>query len=53
MWNESVEHYVQKVVQDGKACHKLELPAPLRKVSISSLSKELNEIVCVDHFYLD
>lgn len=53
MWNEMIEHYIQNLVRDCKSCRASELPPPSRKVSISSLSNELNEVVCVDHFYLD
>ena len=53
MWNESVKHYIENIMNECTACRKSYIPPPSRKVSISSLSKELNEIICVDHFYLD
>lgn len=53
LWNDTVEYCIQDLVPDCKSCHAFELLEPSRKVSISSLSNELNEVVCVDHFYLD
>ena len=52
LWNEAVASYVHKLVEECTACRATALPHPNRKVSISSMSKHFNEVVCVDHFYL-
>ena len=51
--NGSVASYVHQLIESCSACHSSAPPQPNRKVSISSLSRAFNEIVCVDHFYLD
>ena len=53
MWNAAVEEYVSQLLQRCRSCRATAPPQPSRKVSISSLSKSLNEVVCVDHFYLE
>lgn len=52
LWNAAVAKYVTEVISKCTACRSTAPPQPSRKVSISSLSKELNEIICIDHFYL-
>lgn len=53
LWNEAVASYVQKLVEGCTACPFTAPPQPSRKVSISSMSTQFNQVVCVDHFYLD
>lgn len=53
LWSDEVEHYLRSVVEECHHCKAACLPTPSRKVSLSSLSRSFNEVVCVDHFYLD
>lgn len=53
MWNNAVEKYVSDLVSRCTACRSTAPPQPSRKVSISNLSKGLNEVVCIDHLYLE
>ncbi len=53
LWNETVASYVAQTIQNCSSCKSSALPQPNRKVSISTLSKQFNEIVCIDHFFLD
>lgn len=53
LWNEEVEKYVQNIISNCRACHAKAPPQLPRKVSFSPLTKNIDEIVCIDHFYLD
>lgn len=53
IWNAAVEEYICQLINNCRSCKKSALPSPSRKVSISMMSKEFTEIVCVDHFYLN
>jgi len=53
LWNDTVEDYVDKLISDCTACRSTAPPQPSHKVSISTMSKEFNDTVCVDHFYLE
>ena len=53
LWNDAVAAYVAQSIENCTACKSTAAPQPNRKVSISSLSKHFNEILCIDHFYLD
>lgn len=51
--NEAAAAYVAQSIENCTACRTTVAPQPSKKVSISSLNKHFNEIVCIDHFYLD
>ena len=53
LWNDAISSYLGETVNNCTACRSTAVPQPNRKVSISSLSKEFNEVVCIDHLYLD
>lgn len=53
IWNDAVEKYVSDVMSRCSSCRSSAPPQPSRKVSISSLSREFNNTVAVDHFYLE
>lgn len=53
MWNEQVDTYVTNIISNCPSCNSTAHPQPKRMVSISTLSKKFNQILCVDHFYLD
>lgn len=52
IWTKDVQHYLVQVMESCPSCKCAALPRPTRKVSLSSLTKESNEVVCVDHMYL-
>ena len=52
-WNEHVQRYLTDVIENCTACRKTALPKGTRKVSLSSMSRSFNQVVCVDHFYLN
>lgn len=53
IWNESIQDYVKNIIDSCRYCKHSAPPEPPRKVSISSLSKQINDVLCIDHFYLD
>lgn len=53
LWTEPVADHVHQLIESCVSCRATAPPQPSRKVSISSLSRNFNEIVCVDHFYFD
>lgn len=53
IWNDSVADYLSTVLEKCPHCHAASLPLPARKVSLSSLSRTFNDVVCVDHLFLD
>ena len=52
LWKEAVENYVLQLLQQRISCRGTAPPHPSTKISISSLSCNSNEIVCIVHFYL-
>lgn len=53
IWNNAVEKYVNDLLKNCRSCKSTAPPQPSRKVSISSMSKGINETVCIDHLYLE
>lgn len=53
IWNDAIECYVSKTLQNCTSCRATAPPQPNRKVSISSLYKSFNQELCIDHLYLD
>lgn len=53
LWNDQVQHYLASVVTSCTSCKASSTPPPNRRVSLSSLNRQINEVVCVDHFHLD
>lgn len=53
MLNETVERYFQKSLESFDSCKATVPRHPSRKVSISSLSMNLNYIVFFDHWFLE
>ena len=51
-WNDVVERHLKQIVEKCAGCRHTALPKATRKVSLSSLSRSFNELVCIDHFYL-
>lgn len=52
-WNDSFETYLNETVEKCTACGKTSQPRGSRKVSLSSMSREFNDVVCVDHLLLN
>lgn len=53
IWNADVHKYLSSVIEICANCQKTCLPQPARKVSLSSMSRVFNDVVCVDHLFLD
>lgn len=53
LWSNEVQHYLSQTVSECVSCKASSTPPPNRRVSLSSLNRQLNEVVCVDHFHLD
>ena len=53
LWNEHVQKYLTTIVTECSDCSKSSTPPPNRRVSLSSLDRNFNDVVCLDHFYLD
>lgn len=48
-----VEKYLREIMNRCTACRSTAIPRTSRKVSLSSLNRNFNEVVCVDHIFLD
>lgn len=53
LWNDSIESYLTEVLKQCTACRYTYVTQSNRKVSISAPSKRFNELLYVDHLYLD
>lgn len=53
LWNEAIASYVRNLIEGCSACRATYFLQPNRKVSISSLSNNFNEVVCIDHLFLE
>lgn len=53
LWNEQVEKYLQSVLERCTACLTTAKPKSSRKVSLSAMTRSFNDLVCVDHLFLD
>lgn len=51
LWTEAAAEYVSQIIENCTVCPATAPPQPSRKVSTSTLSRNFNEIVCVDHFF--
>lgn len=45
--------YLTNTMDERTNCWATSKPIPTRKVSLSSLDRQLNIVVCIDHFHLD
>ncbi|PXF44010.1 hypothetical protein BWQ96_06243 [Gracilariopsis chorda] len=53
VWDYSIEKYLSRTLEECISCFTTARAQPFLKVSISSLSDQFNEIVCIDHMFLD
>lgn len=52
LWNSAIDKYISKTVSECTSFRSTTPRVPNRKVSISSLSKGCNDLVCIDHLLL-
>lgn len=53
LWNGQCSKYLSQQLESCKSCVEVKLPKSARKVSLGSVSREFNDLVCVDHFFPD
>lgn len=57
LWSDDASEYVKNLIFNINAHFRqfrsTMLPQPLRKVSLSSVNRPFNQVVCNDHMYLD
>lgn len=53
IWSQQVQSYLAQTVSECNKCVASASPPPNRRVSLASLDREFNTVVCVDHFFLD
>lgn len=51
-WNEDVERYLNETVEKSPEIRPTCWPQSTRKVSLSSLSRSFDGLVCIGHFYM-
>lgn len=53
LWTPKVQSYLVEKVTECTDCRASSTPPPNRRVSLSFLDRTFNEVVCIDHFFLD
>lgn len=53
LWNENVHQYLSTTISHWINCKASSTPLPNHRISLSSLHRPFNKIVCLDHFYLE
>lgn len=53
LWCDEAKKYLCSVLENCPSCETTAKPSTARKVSLSSMSRDFNCVVCVDHFFLD
>lgn len=53
LWSNEVQRYLSHIVSTCTSCKASSTPPPNRRVSLMSLKRQLNEVVCIDHMHLD
>lgn len=53
MWNNAGQHYLSTTISTFKKNIASATPFPFRKISLSTVQRNFNDVVAVDHFYLD
>ena len=53
IWDESIQKYLQQTLERCPACKKTSEAQPERKVSLGTISRSFNEVLCVDHLFLN
>jgi len=52
LWDDSAHEYLSNVMQRCQKCRKTAPPKEERKVSLSTITRAFNSVVCVDHVFL-
>lgn len=53
LWTGQTQKYLSELLSECHHCKAASTPPPNRRVSLSSLNYEFNEVVYLDHFFLD
>eukprot|EP00173_Palmaria_palmata_P004214 Plantae.Rhodophyta-Palmaria_palmata.ctg5272.p1 GENE.Plantae.Rhodophyta-Palmaria_palmata.ctg5272~~Plantae.Rhodophyta-Palmaria_palmata.ctg5272.p1 ORF type:complete len:291 (-),score=14.17 Plantae.Rhodophyta-Palmaria_palmata.ctg5272:290-1162(-) len=53
IWSSEIEKYLLQTIDSCVACHSVQPPKPMRKVSIKGVNRSFNDSAQVDHFFLD
>ena len=53
LWNDHVDKYLQSTLENCTACRTTAKPKACRKVSLSAMSRSFNDVVCIDHMFLE
>jgi len=53
IWDDAVMKYLSQILEKCESCSTTALPKKSPKVSLSSMTRGFNEVVCVDHMYLE
>ena len=53
LWNADVRKYLSTVLYTCSSCTVVQEPKGRRPVSLSSMSRDFNQLVCVDHLFVD
>ncbi len=52
-WSEDAKKYLAETLEKCPSCLTTSLPKKSRKVALSAMSRDFNDVVCLDHFFLD
>lgn len=53
LWTNQVQHYLVEVVSKCSSFKASASPPPNRRVPLATLSRQLYDVICIDHFHLD
>ena len=53
LWRDDCYKYLSHVLESCLSCHETKLPQKAGTVSLNNISREFNQLVFVDHFFLD
>ena len=53
IWNDEVQRLLADTVEKCENCIAASPPPTNRPVSITGINRQFNDLVCIDHFYLD
>lgn len=51
LWSLESQKYLAELIASCPDCNASSTPPPNRRVSISSMNREFNEVVCIDHAF--
>lgn len=53
LWNDNVQKYIVKTMTEFQSCKASPPPPPSCRVSLASINRELDDVIRIDHFFLD